>query len=73
MNTTISDIDSEPRTPLNNSTLTEDEGTPKYTKDGLFKIPRDRNDSITSLSEQDYIIAKQTRSKVSLAETPIER
>lgn len=72
LNATLSDIDSQPRTPLNSSILTEDEGTPKYTNDGLFKIPRDRNDSITSQSEQDYIIAKRTRSKVSLAETAIE-
>lgn len=50
------------------STLTR----PAYTTDGLFKIPRARNESTTSQSEQEYIIAQQTRSKVSLAETPIE-
>lgn len=43
-----------------------------YTKDGLFKIPRARNDSCNSQSEQEYIIAQRTRSKISLAETPIE-
>lgn len=35
-------------------------------------MPRTRNDSATSQTEQDYIIAKRTRSKISLAETPIE-
>lgn len=57
---------------MNSSVLTEDEGTPKYTKDGLFKIPRDRNDSFSSQTEQDYLIAQRTRSKVSLEATPIE-
>lgn len=35
-------------------------------------MPRARNESATSQSEQEYIIAQRTRSKVSLAETPIE-
>lgn len=49
----------------------DDDGQPTaYTNDGLFKIPRGRNDSVQS--EQEYIIAQRTRSKVSLAETPIE-
>lgn len=43
-----------------------------YTTDGLFKVPRARNESTTSQSEQEYIIAQRTRSKVNLAETPIE-
>lgn len=43
-----------------------------YSQDGLFKIPRARNDSVASHSEQEYIIAKRTRSKISLTETPIE-
>lgn len=72
LNTTASDIDSQPRTPYNASVHTEDEGTPKLSKDGLFKIPRDRNDSYNSQSEQDYIIAQRTRSKVSLEATAIE-
>lgn len=46
--------------------------TPIYTDDGLFKIPRIRNDSIASQLEQEYSIATQTRSKISYAETPIE-
>lgn len=35
-------------------------------------MPRARNESITSQSEHEYIIAQRTRSKVNLAETPIE-
>lgn len=35
-------------------------------------MPRARTDSTTSHTEQDYIIAQRTRSKISLAETPIE-
>lgn len=35
-------------------------------------MPRARNDSNASHSEQEYIIAQRTRSKISLAETPIE-
>lgn len=70
-NTTLSDVDSQPRTPLSQS-FNDDKGTPKYTSDGLFKIPRDRLDSSSSQSEYDYIIAKRTRSKVSLATIPIE-
>lgn len=72
LNTTASDLDSQPRTPLQSSVLTEDEGTPKFTKDGLFKIPRDRHDSFSSQTEQDHLIAQRTRSKVSLEGTPIE-
>lgn len=70
-NSSLSDIDSQPRTPKTPYTAEEDTPT-KYTNDGLFKIPRDRNDSTTSLNEQDYIIAKRTRSKVSLTTTAIE-
>lgn len=65
-------MDSQPRTPYNAAVVTEDEGTPKLSKDGLFKIPRDRHDSFNSQSEQDYLIAQRTRSKVSLAATAIE-
>lgn len=76
LNTTASDFDSQPATPMSQIDLSEDHSqTPKraiFTKDGLFKVPRDRNDSTASQTEQEYIIAKQTRSKVSLAETPIE-
>lgn len=70
-NSSVSDMDSQPRTPR--TPYTADEDTPtKYTDDGVFKIPRDRNDSSTSQNDQDYIIAKRTRSKVSLATTSIE-
>lgn len=73
MNTTTSDIDSQPATPSSQADPNEDHTSqPIYTRDGLFKIPRIRHDSQASLSEQDYVVAKQTRSKVSLAETPIE-
>lgn len=70
-NSSVSDMDSQPRTPKTPYTAEEDTPT-KYTNDGLFKIPRDRQDSSTSLSDQDYIIARRTRSKVSLATTAIE-
>lgn len=73
MNTTTSDIDSQPATPSSQADPNEDHTSqPIYTRDGLFKIPRIRHDSQASLSEQDYVVAKQTRSKVSLAETRIE-
>lgn len=73
INTTTSDIDSQPATPLSQASDINDEPSrPTYTKDGLFKVPRIRNDSGTSQTEQDYIIAKRTRSKISLTETPIE-
>lgn len=73
MNTTTSDIDSQPATPLGQASDMYDESSrPTYSKDGLFKVPRVRNDSATSQTEQDYIIAKRTRSKISLTETPIE-
>lgn len=73
INTTTSDIDSQPATPLSQaSDIYEEPSRPTYSKDGLFKVPRIRNDSATSQTEQDYIIAKRTRSKISLTETPIE-
>lgn len=73
LNTTTSDIDSQPATPLSQADPNEDiTKQPIYTRDGLFKIPRTRNDSQASQCEQDYVVAKQTRSKVSLAETRIE-
>lgn len=71
VNTTTSDIDSQPATPSSQVDIAEAR-TPIYTDDGLFKVPRVRNDSNASYFEQEYSIAKQTRSKISLAETPIE-
>lgn len=41
-----------------------------YSDDGIFKLPRQRNDSIGSNHEE--IIAKRTRSKLCLETTPIE-
>lgn len=76
MNTTTSDIDSLPRTPqtpqLNNDNDDDCDSPIVYSNDGLFKIPKIRNDSTASLSEHEYKIAQQTRSKVSLTGTPIE-
>lgn len=44
-----------------------------FTPDGLFKIPRHRTESVNSAhTVENYIIAQQTRSKVSLEGTPIE-
>lgn len=71
INTTTSDIDSQPATPSSQIDISQSR-TPIYTDDGLFKIPRIRSDSIASQLEQEYSIAKQTRSKISYAETPIE-
>lgn len=72
INTTTSDIDSQPATPSSQIDMSQPR-TPMYTDDGLFKIPRIRNDSISSQMEQEYSIATQTRSKISYAETPIEQ
>lgn len=73
MNTTTSDIDSQPATPSSQTdTYEEPSCKPIYSQDGIFKVPRARNDSTASHSEQEYIIAQRTRSKISLAETPIE-
>lgn len=72
MNTTASDLDSQPRTPLNTTTVDED-GTIHFTADGLFKIPRQRTESVNSAhTVENYTIAQQTRSKVSLEATLIE-
>lgn len=73
MNTTTSDIDSQPATPSSQADPSEEPQSPTvYTYDGPFKVPRARTDSVASQSEQEYIIAQRTRSKISLAETPIE-
>lgn len=72
-NTTTSDIDSQPATPSSQIDPSEDPQSPTiYTYDGVFKVPRARTDSVASQSEQEYIIAQRTRSKISLTETPIE-
>lgn len=77
-NTTISDIDSQPHTP---ATPAASEGMenecdldePLYSRDGLFKIPKPRNDSHCSQSEQEQEnIARRTRSKLCLQTTAIE-
>ncbi|XP_055636041.1 uncharacterized protein LOC129775376 [Toxorhynchites rutilus septentrionalis] len=76
-NNTISDIDSQPRTPATPAQVTgteaDDANAQLYTKDGLFKIPRARNDSNCSYSEQEQEnIARRTRSKLCLQTTAIE-
>uniref|UniRef100_A0A1Q3F2G0 Myb-like domain-containing protein n=1 Tax=Culex tarsalis TaxID=7177 RepID=A0A1Q3F2G0_CULTA len=78
-NTTISDIDSQPRTPAAPTTpgrIEQDTGQDAllYSKDGVFKIPRFRNDSHGSQqSEQEQEnIARRTRSKLCLQTTAIE-
>ncbi|KFB37514.1 AGAP004472-PA-like protein [Anopheles sinensis] len=74
-NTTISDIDSQPRTPATIVSVagTENDAELQYTKDGLFKIPKPRNDSYCSQSEQEQEnIALRTRSKLCLTTTDIE-
>lgn len=76
-NATISDIDSQPSTPIapltpGGTELDVDESS-EYSRDGLFKIPRMRNDSHCSQSEQEQEnIARRTRSKLCLQTTDIE-
>ncbi|XP_035904308.1 uncharacterized protein LOC118508536 isoform X1 [Anopheles stephensi] len=77
-NTTVSDVESQPRTPKSTATAVEQEHEPEevqYTTDGLFKIPKPRNDSHCSQSEQEQEqenIALRTRSKLCLTTTAIE-
>uniref|UniRef100_A0A182M2J7 Myb-like domain-containing protein n=1 Tax=Anopheles culicifacies TaxID=139723 RepID=A0A182M2J7_9DIPT len=75
-NTTVSDIDSQPRTPVATAAIEQDcESEVQYTKDGLFKIPKPRNDSHCSQSEHEHEqenIALRTRSKLCLSTTAIE-
>lgn len=65
INTTHSDIDSQPATPSSQTDAIEETPSAIYTHDGLFKIPRSRNDS-ASQSEHEYIIAQRTRSKINV-------
>ncbi|EAU76869.3 AGAP004472-PA [Anopheles gambiae str. PEST] len=76
-NTTVSDVDSQPRTPASVASVVDPDNEPyvRYTKDGLFKIPKPRNDSQCSQSEQEQEqenIALRTRSKLCLTTTAIE-
>uniref|UniRef100_A0A182W3E1 Myb-like domain-containing protein n=1 Tax=Anopheles minimus TaxID=112268 RepID=A0A182W3E1_9DIPT len=76
-NTTVSDVDSQPRTPVSTAACMEQdhESEVQYTKDGLFKIPKPRNDSHCSQSELEHEqenIALRTRSKLCLTTTAIE-
>lgn len=73
LNTTASDLDSQPRTPRYASSI-DGESIVNFTSDGLFKIPRQRTESVNSaVTVENYTIAQQTRSKVSLESTPIEK
>lgn len=79
-NMTSSDIDSQPRTPATPYTPYSQDGDDPgsrdcYTEDGLFKIPQSPDKwgiSPVKLSLDEEIIARRTRSKVCLMETPIE-
>uniref|UniRef100_A0A182JTZ7 Myb-like domain-containing protein n=1 Tax=Anopheles christyi TaxID=43041 RepID=A0A182JTZ7_9DIPT len=75
-NATVSDVESQPRTPSTTAAALElDSGSEvQFTKDGLFKIPKPRNDSQCSQSEEQEQenIALRTRSKLCLTTTAIE-
>ncbi|XP_017049833.1 uncharacterized protein LOC108093948 [Drosophila ficusphila] len=65
-NTTASDFDSNPCTPQ--TPLTANEESPvKFSDDGCFKVPFDKN-----LDKEDLRIATRTRSKFCLQQTTIE-
>lgn len=68
-NTTISDLDSLPTTPI----VQRPEISPvRYTADGQFKIPRIRNESITTSEPEEEPIFKRTRTKLCYKTTNIE-
>lgn len=62
-------MDSNPRTPLTPHSLDFSPIKCATTPDGLFKVPKQRS---ISNSEKQEIIAKRTRSKISLQMIPIE-
>lgn len=56
-NTTTSDIDSQPRTPATPYMFSEmDDESTQFTEDGLFKIPRIRNDSVSLTEVFSFIL-----------------
>ncbi|CAK1584759.1 unnamed protein product [Parnassius mnemosyne] len=65
----VSDIESQPRTPA-----TPNVSSPKVVKDGPFKVPQNMTTpSRRKLNlDEEATIALRTRSKLSLSETPIE-
>lgn len=67
-NTTISDIDSLPATPQS----TKKPETEEILFDGLFKLPRMRNESLTQSEGEAEPICKRTRTRLCLETTPIE-
>ncbi|KAL5287994.1 GON4L family protein [Megaselia abdita] len=68
-NCTLSDLDSNPRTPMTPYSIDCSPVKCATTPDGVFKVPKQRT---MSNSEREEIIAKRTRSKVSLQLIPIE-
>lgn len=67
LETTCSDIDSQPRTP---ATQEDPLNTTQYDEEGVFKLPGEPPK--TPKQTADEMISRRTRSKISLAETPIE-
>lgn len=68
-NTTVSDFDSLPSTPI----VQRPEPSPvRYSEDGQFKIPRIRNESVTTSEAEEEPIIKRTRSKLCYKTTNIE-
>lgn len=68
-NTTISDMDSLPSTPQSNKKSFDE---PIFSNDGVFKIPRIRNESLTQSEGEAEPICKRTRTKLCLETTAIE-
>lgn len=66
-NTTISDIDSLPATP---QSMKKPEM--EFSCDGIFKVPRIRNESLTQSEGEAEPICKRTRTRLCLETTPIE-
>lgn len=68
-NTTISDMDSLPATP---QSVKKPETEMDYLCDGVFKVPRIRNESLTQSEGEAEPICKRTRTRLCLETTPIE-
>lgn len=66
-NTTVSDMDSLPATP---QSIKKPEM--EYLCDGVFKVPRIRNESLTQSEGEAEPICKRTRTRLCLETTPIE-
>lgn len=70
---TCSDIESQPRTPGDALTMSEADDSPTKVQydeeEGVFKVPGERK---SPKKPGEEVVAKRTRSKVSLTTTPIE-